>query len=178
MASHRLLSDWVVAARFPSLGAAAAARSALDVNSIETYLAEGLDVMVREEDFERARAIMRNVAPFGETILTCRECGSTNLHAIPRVQLLLAITVVLMIIGALAGQVAFASIAVLAAAAGVAMMPSHRCRSCGWSSTPIAEPRIPPLPIRVDLIERPCARCGTIILATEMRCGVCGQLAR
>jgi len=177
MAPDGILSDWIVAARFPSDSAAAAARSALDINGIDTYLAEELEVMVHEEDFDRARAILLNVAPLAEQTLTCRECGSTNLKPIPRVPALLAITAVLVLIGALAGQMPFASIAIFAAAAGVAMMPSHRCQSCHWASTPLDRP-IPPLPIRVDLIESPCPRCGTINIATLMRCAACGQSLR
>jgi hypothetical protein len=174
---------WSVAARFTSIGDAAAARSALDVAGIETYLADAPDtlgVMVHDDDLDRARAVIHTSALRTRDeieVNTCGECGSPDLRPIPRVRTLLLLSAVLFGIGIAVGQMMFSAICLIAVVAGVAMMPTHRCANCGWTSTPFdVSSRRAPLPDRPDLVERPCPRCGALM--QRRRCETCGFKSR
>ena len=136
--------------------------------------------MVHDADIERAQAILWNVAAPQTGQVVCRECGSANLRPIPRVRLLIALSVIFVAIGFAVGQPVFGAIGLFAVAAGVALMPSHRCRDCGWASTPLDADvrRIPPLPIRGDMVELTCPRCGAINARALRRCEACGTILR
>jgi hypothetical protein len=181
MASSRdVRGDWSEAARFTSISEAATARSALDFAGIDTYLSDSPDtlgVMVHEHDLDRARDVIRAAAlrmrEEEVEVLTCSDCGSDDLQPIRRVRTFLLISALLIGLGIAIGQPVFAAIALVAVVAGVAMMPSHRCRKCGWTSTPLLmSSRRAPLPDRPDLVERPCPRCG--LLMQRRRCEACG----
>jgi ribosomal protein L37E len=181
--SERRISAWSVAARFTSVGDAASARSALDVAGIDTYLADAPDtlgVMVHEDDVDRARDVIRASALRTRDeieVSTCAECGSPDLRPIPRVRTLLLLSAILAGIGFAIGQMTFAAICLIAVIAGVAMMPTHRCANCGWTSTPFAaSSRRAPLPDRPDLVERPCPRCGSLM--QRRHCESCGFTSR
>lgn len=172
-------ADWSEAARFTSIAEAATARSALDFAGIDTYLSDAHDtlgLMVREDDLDRARAVIRSSAlgPGDEAeVLTCSECGSHDLRPIRRVRTLLLLAALLIGVGLAIGQMVFAAIGLVAVVAGVAMMPARRCANCGWTSTPLATmSRRAPLPDRPDLVERPCPRCGALM--QRRRCESCG----
>ncbi len=183
-----MIATWSVAARFTTIGEAAAARSALDVAGIETYLADervaedALSIMVHEEDVERARSIIRasrlaDGATETEALL-CPDCGSRDVHPIPRLRIFLLLGALFVGAGAAVGQIAFATIGLVAVAAGIALMDTHRCRNCHETSTPVAGRRVPPLPGRYDLVERPCPRCGAVNLFALHRCPSCGFVVR
>lgn len=176
-------STWTVAARFTSVGDAATARSALDVAGIDTYLADAPDtlgLMVHGADVERARDVIRASSLRTRDEIEaagCGECGSPDLRPIPRVRTLLLLSAILAGVGIAIGQMMFAAICLIAVVAGVAMMPTHRCANCGWTSTPFAaSSRRAPFPDRPDLVERPCLRCG--VLMQRRRCESCGFTSR
>ncbi len=183
-----MIATWSVAARFTTVGEAAAARSALDVAGIETYLADenvaadALSVMVHEEDVDRARATIRTsrlaqVSDDAEAA-TCPECGSLDLRPIRRLRIFLLLGALFVGAGAAVGQIVFAAIGLIAVAAGVALMDTHRCGNCHETSTPTVDRRVPPLPGRFDLVERPCPRCGSVNLFAHRRCESCGFVVR
>ncbi|HEX9160864.1 MAG TPA: zinc ribbon domain-containing protein [Thermoanaerobaculia bacterium] len=181
---------WTVAARFTSIGEAAAARSALDAAEIDTYIANenlvsvdwlysqavgALMLMVREGDVERAREVIDTLAgtepgpadvewPRAARVhARCSECGSIDLRPIPRLRILVLLTAVFIAIGVAAGDVWLAVTALVAVWAGVFLMPSHRCVSCGNRfSVPPEEEVDAPLPTASDMVEEPCPRCGSL----------------
>lgn len=174
---------WSEAARYTSIGEAATARSALDSAGIDTYLSDSPDtlgVMVHEDDLDRARAVIRAAAlrlREEVDVVTCSECGSDDLKPIRRVGTFLLLSALLIGLGFAIGQIVFAAIGLVAVVAGVLMMPSHRCRNCGWTSTLfLAGSRRAPLPDRPDLVERPCPRCGALM--QRRRCESCGLVTR
>ena len=195
-----MTAPWSVVGRFTSIEEAAAARSALDVAGIETYLADAevvrradsqsapgplrvgptLNLMVHEDDVQRAGVVIRTSAlrTREETeVRTCSECGSADLRPVRRLRTLLLLSALFVGAGVAVGQTVFAAIGLIAVVAGVAMMPTHRCGNCGWTSTPLGRAsRRAPLPDRPDLVERPCPRCG--VLMQRRRCESCGFTLR
>lgn len=176
---------WMVAARFTSIAEAAAARSALDISGIETYLgddADALAVMVHDGDVARARGVIGTSSPekTQEEVLTCRDCGSSDLLRIPRVRLFLLISAIFLGIAVAVGQTMFGAIGLIAIAAGVAVMPAYRCRNCGVASASVAsrKGRPAPLPGRSDLVEQPCPQCGAVNVRIHRRCESCGFALR
>lgn len=188
MAPDGDVREWAPAARFISLEEAVAARIALDAAAIESYLsddsADMLQLMVHGDDVERAREVIRAFAPSERVPAVCPECGSRDLRPIGRLRIFLLLALLLMGIGAAVDQGLIAATALLAVAAGVVLMPTHRCRGCGARFSPRESGRRwhVMLPLRNDLIEWPCSRCGSLEVhrvwwaLRKWRCDSCGLI--
>lgn len=185
---------WTVVARFTSVDEAAAARSALDAAGIDAYLsdedvANALKLMVRDHDVERSLQVIHRVAAGYESAsgaTSCPDCRSP-LRAIPRFRIFLLLAVLFLGVGAIAGETMLSLTALVAVAAGVVMMPSHRCAACGSRSSPLAgrdsQLRLPDVR---DMVDAPCPRCDALEVhpvprwwfGWKRRCDACGRVVR
>ncbi len=141
----------------------------------------GVKVMVRAEDLEEARAILFQSPlplagaphpPSGQLLPQagegtpshqCPDCGSPDAQPIPRFRLFALIALAFIGVGVAVGEPLLAVTALIAVAAGVLLMPTHRCQTCGtrWNK-PLDQRSEAPLPDPADTIETPCPRCGSL----------------
>ena len=180
-----------VVAWFSTIGEAESARSALDAAGIDVWIADdnfvsvnwlysnavnGVKLCVREEDAEEAAAVLANAAQETDEVLEepaetleaddvirCPECGGTDVAEIPRLKILLVLSVIAFGAAVAVNELSLALAAFVALALIAALTPSHRCVTCGekWNAPQIEEPSevFPPSP--TDLIEDRCPRCGS-----------------
>jgi predicted RNA-binding Zn-ribbon protein involved in translation (DUF1610 family) len=182
-----------IVARFSTLGEAEAALSALDAAAIPSVLADDnviavqwlyanavgwVKVLVPGKEHEDAAAVLASTATSEmdavpeataelqaqDVVMLCPACGRADVQRIPRFRIFCALSVVAVGLGVAVAQPALILAAVAAVGLIAAVMPSHRCRSCGerWTADDASErPVHAPLPTASDAADILCARCGS-----------------
>jgi Zn finger protein HypA/HybF involved in hydrogenase expression len=184
----------ITLARFATIGEAEIARGALRAAGIEAVFADeatvsinwlysnalgGIKLQIREEDLERARAVLSN-APMPddgvveddtppdseepvEELSRCPSCGSRELTRVPRVRLFILFLFVSWVVSFAFHQHELAVAAIIAGIIIVLLAPSTRCRACGehWSPDTDPDAIYAPPPDASDRIEIQCPRCGS-----------------
>ena len=185
--------DLRIVSQFSTVGEAEAARSALEGAGIDVEVLDeqivtvdwlysnavgGVKLLVRDGDIDEAEKILSTLAveaadaeaeparaaePAEEPV-HCPWCRSTDVARIPRLRFLFFFALIFLGVGTAVHQPALALAGVAVAAIVLAVVPTHRCTSCGrrWTRARPFEPvAAAPLPIVADLIERRCPRCGS-----------------
>lgn len=183
-----------VVARYTTMGEAESARSALDAAGVEVDVADanvisinwlysnavgGVKLVVRDDDLERAFAILSTpsreatadeevteAAPpqSDDQPAVCPSCGFAKLTRIPRLKIFAALAVVGFGVGVAINQPGLALALIASLGLIIVFVPSRRCTVCGERSNVLESPEPEseaPLPTASDRIEPRCRRCGS-----------------